>query len=581
MNSEDTKLNSVNWEHGMLLTPDHFLRQEKYLESAILWVLRYATDAFGLIGGGPRLAESERGAVRHDPIVVVAEDESGLNLSVSQCRGITPGGSMIDITPEFPVHRRYSKAELEGVSEAPVYVMAEPYRKETLDGPVDDFNPQMQTERRASYTIALQLPAANVPYGIAVARLRRAPYGTAYEKDSEFIPPCTTLVSYSELTSAWRRIVEETTLLVERYTELHRAMREFLVLFTERGIETEVDVEAVAFVDRMVVALQNCIYEILDPMQSPARFFGYLRRFFHSAAVFLDLNPPVLQYFNVLKEAGETEFISLIEQQKRILQMSRRWQISDDLSVEVRSVLQSLGILRRLERALEGKYIDFRLSPSLEAMNFIFDRGGKVLYKLAAKPSRVQGFADELAMHFAQLRLEGRDKYRLILVAEPDGVFEKGTRVNVEVRINEGAGFRRQPVQGVCEVKLSGQRNFEMDFDAPDVATITDLRVVLQAHHPIRTALLFVRHRFYAGQPEEAQARPLLREERPPAPPEPPSRQPPVEPPPRERGAAVPSRSPYPELPRPPERPAPWDSPRRVDRPDEPVPPPRRRRLEP
>jgi len=59
------------------------------------------------------------------------------------------------------------------------------------------------------------------------------------------------------------------------------------------------------------------------------------------------------------------------------------------------------------------------------------------------------------------------------------------------------------------EAKFSDQRNFEFDFEAPDVPTIMDLRVTVQAHHPIHTALLFVRHRFYASKLEEREAQPL------------------------------------------------------------------------
>ena len=42
---DDITLSSVNWEHGMLLTPDHFLRQERYYDSALLWMLRFCTCA--------------------------------------------------------------------------------------------------------------------------------------------------------------------------------------------------------------------------------------------------------------------------------------------------------------------------------------------------------------------------------------------------------------------------------------------------------------------------------------------------------------------------------------------------------
>ncbi len=590
MNSDDVKLSAVNWEHGMLLTPEHFLRQERYFDSALLWLLRYGTIAYGLVGGGPRLPESERGAVRHDPVVVLDEDEAALNISVTQCRGLTPAGCIVDIDPEHPVRWRFMKADLEGVAESGVYLACLPHTKEVVDGPLDEFNPQMRTERRPSYTIALQVKPEDAPYAIAVARIRRPKYGSGYEKDPEYIPACTSMASYSELAAAWRRLVEDVTVLADRYTDLYRAMQEFLVLFKERGIDTDLDIETLGFVGRMVVALQNCVYDLLDPVQSPQSFFGQLHRFLHNAAAYLDLSPPVQQYFESLKETGETEFIPLVEQQKKILLSSRTWNVHQDLAVEVRSAMQSLGSLKRLEQALEGKYIDFRLSPSLEAMNFVFDRGGRVLYKLAAKPARVQGFADELTFTFSQLRLEGRDRYRLILTSEPSAPFEKGAKITVEIRINEGSGFKRRPVILSNEATFQGQRNFEFDFEAPDVPTITDIRVSLQAHHPIRSALLFVRHRFYAARQEEPAGRPLRLESVPPeAVPAPPPavRVDPrrLSPEPSPRRSEPPRAVPPPLHPAEPargvERPAPWDPPKREDRPgDAGGPPPRRRRLE-
>ncbi|MGQ9919105.1 MAG: hypothetical protein ACUVS7_16995, partial [Bryobacteraceae bacterium] len=507
MNSSDLKLRSVNWEHGMLLTPDHFLRQERYFDSLFLWTLRYMTNARGLVGPGPRVSENEIGAARHDPVVSLHEDEDQLTITVSQCRGITPAGCIVDIDPASPVTRSFPKADLEGVQEAPVYILATPHDKAAAEGEADEFNPQMQTERQWNYRISLQPSADSIPYALVAAQIRRQRYGAGYEKNPDFIPACATMASHSELAAGYRKIVEEATFLAERYAELHRAMREYLILFTERGIETEVDTQTVQFVDRMVAALQDLVYELLDYAQPPQRFFGQLRKFLHSAAVYFDLTPGLQTYYDTLKEVGETEFIQLINQQKRILRMTRTWRVHDDLGIEVRSALASLAALQRLERALEGKYVDFRVSPQLEAMNFVFDRGGNVLYKLAAKPSRVQGVGDDMVTFFSQLRLEGRDKYRLILVGELNATFEKGMRIPAEIRINEGSGFQRAPLNLVSESVIPGQTNFEFDFEAPDVPTITDLRVAVPAHIPIRTALLFSRHRFYAGRAQEPAAR--------------------------------------------------------------------------
>lgn len=504
MNSKDLNLNSVNWEHGMLLTPDHFLRQERYTDSTFLWLLRYASNSFGLVGGGPRIAENELGVARFDPIVTLTQDEQSLTISVTQCRGITPAGCIVEVTPENPVLRKFALSDLEGVKEAPVYLVAAPHEKEAADGLRDEFNPQMQTERRIAYRLSLQPAPDQMAYALVAAQIRPLRYGSGYEKDAEFIPACTTMAAHSELAAGYRQILTQVTFLAERYSELHRAMREYLLLFTERGIETEVDVQTVQFVDRMVMSLQDCVYELLDYTQAPSRFFGQLRRFLHAAAVYFDLTPGMQGYFETLKETGETEFIQLLEQQKSVLRTTRTWKVNANLGSEVRSAVASLTALQRLERALEGKYLDFRVSPQLEAMNFVFDRGGNVLFKIAAKPSRVQGLGDDLIIFFSQMRLEGRDRYRLVLVGESGAVFEKGSRITVEIRINEGSGFQRAPVNLSCEATVPGQRNFEYDFEAPDVPTITDLKVAIQAHHPIKTALLFNRHRFYAGRQQDA-----------------------------------------------------------------------------
>ncbi|HLJ88282.1 MAG TPA: hypothetical protein VKZ53_15795 [Candidatus Angelobacter sp.] len=504
MNSDEVCKNAVNWEYGMLITPEHFLRQERYLEARDLWTLRYSTGAFGLVGGGSRLPESEFGAVRHDPIITLTEDEKTLRISVTQCRGITQAGTPVDVAQIQPLHRQFDKADLAGVNEARIYVVANPHEYTAIDGAADQQNPEMQTERIPVYRVELQTTGDSAQHALAITRIRRAPYGVTYEKDASFIPPCTTLVSFSELTAAWREILDELTGLADRLIELYRAMQEYIVLAQGRGIDTELDRESWEFVKKMVPAIEECLYDSMDPLQTPAQFFGHLRKFIHGAAINLDLNPPVQQYFDALRTAGETAFVPLIEQQKQLLRKSRRWLVDDDLRVEIQSTLASLRTLRTLERALEGKYIDFRLSPTLDAMNFIFDRGGSALYKLAAKPARLQGFGDEMTFYFAHLRLEGREKYRLVVSTGPDKELPVGTHLPIEVRINEGAGGRRAPVNGAASVKFAGQRNFEFDFDAPDVPTVTDLRVSVPAHFALEMATLFVRHRFYAPEADKA-----------------------------------------------------------------------------
>lgn len=510
--SAATSLRSVNWEHGMLLTPEHFLRQERYLEALSGWSLRYLTPGTGLVGGGVRLPESDLGTVRYDPEVSLAETAEALDLSVKRARGVTPSGLIVDVESLGTVSVRVPKEQLAGVAEAIVYLVCEPGVRVKMDGVTDSFNPQMRTERVPSYRISLGISAAERARSLAVGRVRRPATGMLFEADAQFIPPCVALGAHSELMAGTRRILEAVNRLSAGYTELHRAMREFMVLFTDRGIDTEVDRDSMAFAERMVLELQDTTYELLDRAQTPDRFFGRVRRMLHSAALFFDLAAGMQQYYDTLRETGETELLGLIELQKHTLQLGRTLKVEEDLGVEVRRALQSLGGLEKLERALEGKYIDFRKSGSLESTNFIFDRGGKSLYKLAARPARVQGVGDEMTIIFSNLRLEGRDRYRLILVGDRNAPWLRGTSIGVEVRLNESTGFRRESLNLTGEVKLEVQYNLELDFEAPDVPTITDLRVTVPAYHTVHTALLFQRHRFYAGRRDGAEPRGIDRE---------------------------------------------------------------------
>ncbi|MGI4758519.1 MAG: type VI secretion system baseplate subunit TssK [Janthinobacterium lividum] len=501
----DLQLRSVNWEHGMLLTPDHFLRQEQYLESLQAWGMRYLAQGTGLVGGGVRLPEADLGTIRFDPEVSLNETAEYLDVSVNRARGVTPIGSIVDVESAGTVSVRYPKGELAGVVEALIHVVIDPDAREKRNGVPDSFNPQMRTERVPSYRVALQVTAAERAHSIVVGRLRRPATGMSFEADPQFVPACISVAAHSELMSGTRRILDATNRLAAGYAELHRAMREFMQIFTERGLETEVDRDSMVFAERMVLELQDTAYALLDRTQSPGQFFGRVRRMLHSAAIYFDLAEGMQQYYDTLRETGESELVGLIELQKHTLQLGRTLQLDEDLGMEVRKALQSLGGLERLERALEGKYIDFRKSATLESTNFIFDRGGKSLYRLSARASRVQGVADEMTIFFSNLRLEGRDRYRLILVGDRATPWLRGTSIGAEVRLNEGSGFRRESYILTGDVKLDEQYNIELDFEAPDVPTITDVRVTVPAYHTVRTALLFIRHRFYSNSRQETQ----------------------------------------------------------------------------
>jgi hypothetical protein len=499
---EDIDLKSVNWEHGMFVTPDHMLRQERYIDSAFAWLLRNCTDVYGLIGGGPRVEPAERGAAKYDPIVDIYEDDELIRVTVSQCRGVSPSGDLIEIDPPHAVHVSQPKGQLEGVRELGVYVTCRPHDKFVEEEFTDSANPQMRSSRRRRYVVKLDVSAEEAGHSLLLARLARAERGLRFERQAGFIPPCATLAGCSELLSAWRQMAEQVSLLADRYTELHRAIGEYMNLAVERGIETREDSETVSFAGRMVAALEDCAYQVLDPLQSPSRFFQQLYRLIRGAAIYLDLSPATRNYFSILAEKGETEFVPLLEQERQVLAMARQWAMHADLGQEVRRVQAGLHRLQHLEQALEGKYIDFRVSRTLESLNFFFDRSNDALYQSLSRPTRPHVLGQELTFVFARLELKLREEYRLVLIGEPEARFEIGDPLSATIRINPAGGQSSKPIhrKGVCEI--FGQRNFAIDFDAPvEIGVISDLRVTVNVTRPVQGGILYVRRRFYKSEP--------------------------------------------------------------------------------
>src|SRR5262245_29857136 len=134
MNDREINLGSVNWTQGMLLTPEHFLKQERYFDSALLWAIHYALDAYGLVGSGGRVEPAERGAAKHDPVINVDDDGEVVKVSVSQCRGLSPSGDIIEISPSNVINGSFPKSQIEGFQELGVYVVCEPQDKNVEDG---------------------------------------------------------------------------------------------------------------------------------------------------------------------------------------------------------------------------------------------------------------------------------------------------------------------------------------------------------------------------------------------------------------------------------------------------------------
>ena len=519
MTERDQYFRSVNWTTGMLLTPDHFNRQDRYFEEQVAWLLRYCLPASGLVGGGVRIDAVDQGLAKFDPRIELLNDGDQLRVTVSRARGITPNGELVEVDESCPIHAEVNRSDLAGVSDILVYVVRERGKEPDPDSVgVDAANPNQAAFARIGYTVRLGISADLAPVSLAVARLRRASETLGFEIDGQYIPPAASLLAHSALHNAATRIQSETRFLVNEYQLVHDKAGRYAERIAARGVDVRGDLEIRAFVERAVLALETAAYETADLAIAPTRFFQQIERASRIVALALSLSPSSRQFFKDLGQV-DASYTDLLDQEQGILATQRELDRREELRPLVGRATDTLERLRKLVDALAGKYVDYRLNRSIDSIKFLLDRDGEHFYEAVTSPSHPQRDGDLLTFVFSQLELAGRHEYRVVLTGDPKASipWAVGQELSITIRVN-AAGGPRPPMsrQAVCEVE--GQRNFAINFDTPqDVASIAGLNVTVQPGHGIRGAVLF-RRRLGMASPGAGAAMPSPQAVPPPAP---------------------------------------------------------------
>jgi hypothetical protein len=231
----------------------------------------------------------------------------------------------------------------------------------------------------------------------------------------------------------------------------------------------------------------------------PQDLFQQIDRVGRRIAVALDLSASTRAFFQMLSGA-DAAYGVLLEEERDALARGRELSPRADLGEAVARAEQTLLRIRRLVEALEGKYIDYRINRSVEAVTFLLDRGGEEFYVAAGTPGHPQREGDILTFVFADLRLSGQHEYRVVLTGDPKEISDwtVGEELRVDLRVNSETGPGR-PMSRKVPCEIPGQRNFAANFETPpDVATISGLNVTVQPGHRVRGAVLYQRRLGFA-----------------------------------------------------------------------------------
>jgi hypothetical protein len=501
---------SVNWTTGMLLTPQHFLRQDRFVEEQVAWLLRYCLPATGLVGGGVRLEAVQQGLAKYDPKIEVANEPDTVRVSVLRARGITAGGEFVEVDESRVVTGEWRRGDLAGLTDTLVYVVRTGQREpDPASIGADASNPNQAALTRTAYEVRLGIPAELASAAIVVGKLRRASETLGFELDGQFIPPCASLLAHSALYDAASGLQSEVRLIVGELVEVHRSAARYTEKVAARGVDVRGDHDIRDFLERAVLALEACVHETADLTVAPRRFFQQIERAGRMVALALDLSASSRQFFKELSQV-DASYTELLEAERGVLGTERELDPRAELRSLVVRARETLGRLRQLAQALAGKYVDYRINRSIESLKFMLDRDGEHFYEAVTAPSHPQRDGDLLTFVFSQLDLAGRHEYRIVLTGDPRSSYQwvEGQELSVTIRVN-AAGGPRSPLTRSVMCELAGQRNFAVNFDTPeDVATIAGLTVTVQPGFSIRGAVLF-RRRLGLASPGAAPAREL------------------------------------------------------------------------
>ena len=500
--SRDGALKSVHWLTGMLLTPQHFERQDQFIEAAARWAVRYALPDAGLVGGGLRVDPRATDPARYDPRLEVADDGETVRLALLTARGVTPGGDIVDVSEEDAVRVAVPRSALAGINEAEVHVVRLPGREEDPGSAgLDPVNPHQAALRRARYQLVVGLAPEQRQHALAVGRVRRVSETLGFDRDGSYIPACTAVLAHSRLHAGWARLRDGVADLAERYGELHRAVAAYAERLAERGVDVRGDLDTLAFVERAVLALDDCAYALVDATRAPAPVFADVERMGRRIALALDLSAATRLFLHAVSSA-DAGYEVLLDEERQALARRRGAAAQDleggDVSRALARAEDTVRRVRELGAAVEGKYVDYRLNRAVDALRFILERGGEGFYTAVATPAHPRRDGDMLTFDFSPLQLPAKQEYRVVLVGDAQGEspWRLGDAFPVDVWVNPGAGGGR-PISFDVRCEVPGQRNFGITFDGPsELGTVTALRVTVnQQGHRLRRAALYQRGR--------------------------------------------------------------------------------------
>lgn len=300
----------VNWVDGMKITKDHFLQLEDAINDQIrdMAAVSLTNYNYGLLPPGPNAKQSV-------DVQLFFDRSEQVNIKVTECRAITPGGVRIDITPSSPAIEVTIPVDRLKTQAYEIYITVNPFARMAFGQPNPNESPLRQPFTLPQYGIeVLPYPYTHLPghsaFQVCVGRLRIE--GEQVRLSEHYIPPCTSLMSHSRLVAYHQKLL---TQLGESEIALTGISQRIRAKKTRTDIDQSLLYITEKLTDYLALSLDNFKHILLQ--QTPLQLVTYFASM--ARVINLGLNSLVrshreelLEYFHKWSEISPREMENLL-----------------------------------------------------------------------------------------------------------------------------------------------------------------------------------------------------------------------------------------------------------------------------
>lgn len=197
----------VNWQDGMKLSKNHFMQMEAAIGDQIRDVggVNLSTYNYGLLPPGPNAKQAL-------DIRIFLDKSDQVKISLMECNAITPGGARIEIhQTDKPIEATILTENLK-TQQYEIYIVVDPFNRIPTGQPDPSETPLRQPFTLAEYRLEiLPYPQTHQPeysaFQICIGRLKME--NDLVKLSEQYIPPCTSLVSYQRLAATHQKLLTQ------------------------------------------------------------------------------------------------------------------------------------------------------------------------------------------------------------------------------------------------------------------------------------------------------------------------------------------------------------------------------------